>query len=144
MVTKKKAKQPKKYKKPPQKRAKRIKEPKPHHIYEQLDKEYQKKFNEDAKKLDTKPERAVMGLSFTDYAEYKFLGADGVNDPFIQRNMGINIPKNYMPRMSTQPVNVTRDSKTQQLTIKPQHLLKNNPKQLRLLLNNNQLVRKKR
>ncbi len=117
MATKKKAKQPKKDKKQPQKRAKPIKEPKPHHIYSQMDEAYQKKFNEDVAKNKPLASR-VMGLSFTDYAEYKFMGADGVNDPWIQRSMGVNLPKNYIPRMSTQPITVLKNQKTKQLSIK--------------------------
>ena len=44
--------------------------------------------------------RSVMGVSLTDYSEVKFLGGDGVHDPWIQRNQGEDIPKNYIPRMN--------------------------------------------
>ncbi|MCH7560291.1 MAG: hypothetical protein IIC67_02800, partial [Thaumarchaeota archaeon] len=47
----------------------------------------------------------VMGLSFTDYAEHKFLGSDGIHDPWMQK-MGVNVPKNYSPHMSQVPINV--------------------------------------
>lgn len=61
----------------------------------------------DTQKKDLKAlETRVAGISFTDYAEYKFMGGDAVNDPFIQKHMGINIPRNYTPRMTTVPVNV--------------------------------------
>jgi len=61
----------------------------------------------DAQKKDLKAlETRVAGISFTDYAEFKFMGGDAVNDPFIQKHMGINIPRNYTPRMTTVPVNV--------------------------------------
>lgn len=49
----------------------------------------------------------VAGLSFTDYADVKFLGGDGIHDPWIQK-MGVNLAKNYQPRMSQVPINVTR------------------------------------
>ena len=62
--------------------------------------------------------RAIGGLNFSDYAEVKFLGGDGVHDPFISRNMGVNIPKNYSPRMMQEPINVRQDPKTKILTIK--------------------------
>ena len=52
--------------------------------------------------------RSVMGLSFSDYSEVKFLGGDGINDPWIQRHQGVNIPKNYSPKMSQIPINVKR------------------------------------
>jgi len=52
----------------------------------------------------------VLGVSFTDYAEVKYMGSDGINDPWIQKGMGINIPKNYLPKMTQQPINVDRDS----------------------------------
>ena len=61
-----------------------------------------------AKKVDeTKPsKRATFGLSLTDYQEVKVLGGDGLHDPFISKYMGVNLPKNYTPRMTTVPVNV--------------------------------------
>ncbi len=52
------------------------------------------------------PWRRVMGVSFTDYAEHKYLGADGVNDPWIQKYAHVNIPKNYTPYLRTDPINV--------------------------------------
>ena len=51
----------------------------------------------------------VAGISFTDYAEVKFMGADGVHDPWIQNSMGVNLPKNYQPHMTTVPYNVQFD-----------------------------------
>lgn len=59
----------------------------------------------------------VAGVSFTDYAEVKYMGGDGINDPWIQK-MGINIPKNYHPHMNQLPINVIKD-KEGILTIKP-------------------------
>jgi len=64
------------------------------------------------------PSRRVLGVSFTDYAEHKYLGADGVNDPWIQKSQHVNIPKNYSPYLRTEPVNVTV-SKQGELSIKP-------------------------
>lgn len=52
------------------------------------------------------PGRRVMGVSFTDYAEHKYLGADGIHDPWIQKYAHINIPKNYTPYLRTEPINV--------------------------------------
>ncbi|MHA2052621.1 MAG: hypothetical protein ACW99F_03385 [Candidatus Hodarchaeales archaeon] len=60
----------------------------------------------------------VMGVSFGDYADVKFMGGDGVNDPWIQKSMHVNIPKNYSPYMSQQPVDVNR-SQQGVLTVKP-------------------------
>ncbi len=57
------------------------------------------------------PGRRVLGVSFTDYAEHKYLGADGVNDPWIQKGQHVNIPKNYMPYLRTEPVNVIPNTK---------------------------------
>ena len=54
--------------------------------------------------------RSVMGVSLTDYSEVKFLGGDGVHDPWIQRNQGEDIPKNYIPRMNQVPINVQRST----------------------------------
>ena len=59
-------------------------------------------------KKDEIKERSVIGLSFSDYADYKVLGGDGVHDPFIQKYMGVDIPNNYSPRMTQIPINVTR------------------------------------
>lgn len=52
------------------------------------------------------PYRRVVGLSLTDYAQYKYLGGDGINDPWIQKSQHVNIPKNYRPYLTTQPVNI--------------------------------------
>lgn len=76
--------------------------------------------NEDKKNHDPTKVRHVVGLSFTDYAEVKFLGGDGIHDPWIQKTQGVNIPKNYTPIMSTQPVNVSwNDDHTEIQSIKP-------------------------
>jgi len=69
-------------------------------IYEELD----------ATKPETdKNHRAVMGLQFSDYAEVRVMGGDGIHDPWIQKSMHVDLPKNYTPNMATVPVNVTRD-----------------------------------
>ncbi len=52
------------------------------------------------------PSRRVLGVSFTDYAEHKYLGADGIHDPWIQKSQHVNIPKHYTPYLRTEPVNV--------------------------------------
>lgn len=81
---------------------KKAKAPKPpviHPIYTQIDNA----------KISKALETRVAGISFTDYAEVKFMGSDGVHDPWIQKSMGINIPKNYQPHMATSPVNITWD-----------------------------------
>lgn len=91
--------------------------PKIQHIYAQAD-EIVRRQSEELAKTNKVLETRVAGLSFTDYAEYKYMGADGVHDPFIQRNMGINIPKNYAPRMTTVPVNVQMNKNVIQ-SIKP-------------------------
>jgi len=64
------------------------------------------------------PSRRVLGVSFTDYAEHKYLGADGVNDPWIQKSQHVNIPKHYAPYLRTEPVDVTV-GKNGDLSIKP-------------------------
>jgi len=51
----------------------------------------------------------VAGVSFTDYAEVKYMGGDGIHDPWIQK-MGVNIPKNYTPHMTQVPINVDRSN----------------------------------
>ena len=82
------------------------KEPEYHSIYDKHD-----KITKDvAKTIDPNKQRVVMGVSLTDYAEVKFLGGDGINDPFIQRSMGVDIPKNYRPHLTTKPINVNRDA----------------------------------
>jgi len=68
-------------------------------------------------KIDKALQTRVAGISFTDYAEVKYLGGDGIHDPFIQR-MGVNIPKNYTPKMTTVPVDVKFDKNVIQ-SIKP-------------------------
>ncbi len=96
------------------KKQKARKPPQVHHIYTEAD----NKVAQVSAKSPTHLASRVMGLSFTDYAEYKFMGADGINDPWIQRSMNENIPKNYIPHMAQQPISVTRGN-NQQLTIKP-------------------------
>ena len=64
------------------------------------------------------PGKRVLGVSFTDYAEYKYLGADGIHDPWIQKYAHVNIPKNYTPYLRTDPVNVTQN-KQGVLRVKP-------------------------
>jgi hypothetical protein len=111
----------KKTKKPVKNKEKktRNRQPKPTHIYAELDAIVKRQAEEEQKAM--KPfEARVLGLSFTDYAEYKFLGADGVHDPFIQRNMGVNIDRNYHPHMRTEPVNVVMEQDSNVITaIKP-------------------------
>lgn len=51
----------------------------------------------------------VAGISFTDYAEVKYMGGDGVHDPWIQK-MGVNLSKNYQPHMTQEPINVKRSN----------------------------------
>jgi len=104
---------------PPKKKTKSHKKPKKvHHIYHDLDQEVSNQIQ----KLEQKNganlplQRRVMGLSFTDYAEYKFLGSDGVHDPWMQK-MGVNVPRNYQPHMSQEPINVNRGNNGM-LTIK--------------------------
>lgn len=50
-----------------------------------------------------------MGLSFTAYEEFKVLGGNGIDDPWIAKAFGEKVPRNYTPHMFTQPVNVMRD-----------------------------------
>lgn len=83
----------------------RNREPKVHHIYAKLD-DIVRRQSEELQKKNKVLETRVLGLSFTDYAEYKYMGADGVHDPFIQKNMGVNLPRNYSPKMTTVPVDV--------------------------------------
>lgn len=95
------------------------KKPTVHHIYHDLDQKISNQIQELERKngANIGLQTRVMGLSFTDYAEHKFMGADGINDPWIQRSMGINIPKNYLPHMSQEPINVDR-TENGMLTIK--------------------------
>jgi len=81
-----------------------------HHIYHDADQIVSDKIQEIEKKngANLPLQSRVMGLSFTDYAEHKYIGADGVNDPWIQRSTGVNVPKNYLPHMSQVPINVNR------------------------------------
>jgi len=92
--------------------------PKVQSIYAQADEIMKKQLEMDLK-TQKALETRVAGLSFTDYAEYKYMGADGVNDPFIQKNMGINIPRNYTPHMRTEPVNVVMNQKNMIEAIRP-------------------------
>ncbi len=92
------------------------KAPKHHPIYNKMDEKMYKKWEEIQKKNKGMLSR-VMGLSFTDYAEVKFQGGDGVHDPWVQK-MGVNIPKNYTPHMSQVPINVNIN-KERILTVKP-------------------------
>jgi len=62
--------------------------------------------------------KRVFGVSFTDYAEYKYLGADGIHDPWIQKYARINIPKHYTPNLRTEPIDVVVQNKGR-LKIKP-------------------------
>ena len=95
----------------PKKKAKSHHKPKKiHHIYHDADQAVSNKIQELEK---DSPATAgtlfrVMGLSFTDYAENRYLGADGVNDPWIQKSTGVDVPKNYTPHMSQEPINVNR------------------------------------
>ncbi len=94
------------------------KKPKVHHIYHDADQIVSNQIQEIEKKTGANNplQTRVMGLSFTDYAEYKFLGSDGINDPWLQK-MGEDIPKNYSPYMTQKPINVNR-GKNGRLTIK--------------------------
>lgn len=49
----------------------------------------------------------VLGMSFTDYAEVRYMGGDGINDPWIKNAYNVDIPRNYVPRMGQEPVNVS-------------------------------------
>jgi hypothetical protein len=96
------------------KKAKAPKSPKSHRIYDKMDKKVEKTIQEAAennKPIDPKKIRAVMGVSFADYAEVKILGGDGIHDAWIQKSMGENIPKNYLPHMTTKPINVEGQNK---------------------------------
>ena len=108
--------------KKPKKNAKtkktRNRAPKVHHIYSKLD-EIVSKQADALQKSNKVLETRVLGLSFTDYAEYKYMGADGVHDPFIQKYMGVNIPRNYTPRMTTVPVDVQMGDNNVIQSIKP-------------------------
>ncbi len=99
------------------KKPKARKQPVKHPIYaEAADKVVQQQLAKDAK-APKHLETRVMGVSFSDYAEYKFMGADGVHDPWLQK-MGVNVPKNYSPHMTQVPINVARDE-DHRLSIKP-------------------------
>ncbi len=109
----------KKSKKPLKKDKKtRVRKPKVHHVYEEMDKLVAQQVEQNQKAMKGMESR-VLGLSFTDYAEYKFMGADGVHDPFIQKYMGVNIPRNYTPHMRTEPVNVVMNQENVITAIKP-------------------------
>ena len=96
----------------------RNRKPKVHHVYEEMDKLVAQQVEADQKAMRGMESR-VLGLSFTDYAEYKFMGADGVHDPFIQKYMNVNIPRNYTPHMRTEPVNVVLNQQNVIQAIKP-------------------------
>ena len=104
MAAKKKA-----HKSPKKEKKSHHKPKKVHHIYHDVDQEV----SDEIQKIEQKTganiplQSRVMGVSLTDYAEYKFLGADGVHDPWLQK-MGVNVPKNYSPNMSQVPINVNR------------------------------------
>jgi len=83
-----------------------------------MDEKVQEKIKEIEKNTPKPLQVRVAGISFSDYAEVKFLGGDGVHDPFIQKSMNVNIDKNYRPQMTQQPINVTR-SQEGVLTVKP-------------------------
>lgn len=99
------------------------KSPEKHPVYsDEIDKEYAKQLEQyagsDAKKIPKPLQVRTMGLSFGAYSEHKIMGADGVHDPWIQKSTGVNLPNNYIPRLTTQPVNVTR-GELGQFTVKP-------------------------
>lgn len=83
------------------------KKPKVHHIYQDADQEVSNQIQKLEQKngANNPLQSRVMGLSFTDYAEHKYLGADGVHDPWLQK-MGVNVPRNYSPHMTQVPINV--------------------------------------
>lgn len=104
--------------KKPKKAAKtRKKAPKSKPFTEKLD-EKVAKLEEELNKKNQPAMRSVVGLSFTDYEEYKILGGDGKHDPWILRNMGEKIPKNWTPRLTTVPHTV-RLNKQGPPTVKP-------------------------
>jgi len=98
------------------KKVKAPKAPENHPIYSQMDEQMKKQMDIQAQSMKGLLTR-VAGISFSDYAEVKIMGGDGINDPWIQHSTGVNIPKNYIPKMTTVPVNVTRENNM--LTIKP-------------------------
>jgi len=105
---------PKKKKTPPksppkEKKSHHKKPPEVHPIYKQMDEA--PLTNPADKGLLAR----VAGISFTDYTEVKFLGGDGIHDPFIDRNMGVKIPKNYQPRMVQEPISVSVQNNNQLL-----------------------------
>jgi hypothetical protein len=93
---------------------KKVKAPKPpeiHPVYAQMDAIASQNPN-----WNKAMQGRVLGLSFTDYAEVKVLGGDGVHDPWIQQGMGVNLPKNYRPKMTTVPYNVQWNAEKTQIT----------------------------
>lgn len=100
------------------KKIKAPKSPETHPIYTKMDEEMKKKIEEEQAKAQKPLLFRVAGISFSDYAEVRFQGGDGIHDPWIQRSLGVNLPKNYLPRMNQVPINVTREN-NQTLTIKP-------------------------
>lgn len=50
--------------------------------------------------------RGIGGISVTEFAEMNE-GGDLKNDPFILRNFGKKVPRNYVPRMELQPRNIS-------------------------------------
>lgn len=100
------------------KKVKTPKTPETHPIYTEMDDKMKEKVAEIESKQPKPLELRVAGVSFADYAEVKYLGGDGVHDPFIQKSMNINIDKNYRPQMTQQPINVTRNQEGV-LTVKP-------------------------
>lgn len=55
--------------------------------------------------------RAVGGIPITEFAEFA-MGGDGKHDPFIMKNYGRKIPKDWTPRMELQPRNIEINTKT--------------------------------
>lgn len=73
-------------------------------VYKTEGAEHFKESPEVKKNLDDM--RGIGGLSITDFAELA-QGGDTDHDPFILKNLGKKIPKNYSPRMESQPRNIT-------------------------------------
>ncbi len=49
--------------------------------------------------------RGIGGISISEFAEMTD-GGDLKHDPFIMRNMGEKVPKNYVPKMQLKPMNI--------------------------------------
>jgi len=59
--------------------------------------------------------RAVGAIPITEFAEFA-MGGDAKHDPFIMRNLGKKIPRDWTPRMEQVPRNIEINSKTHQIT----------------------------